>query len=69
MLKNIWLFQTVCQSLLSGNALEKFNGYFSLGGNLVSLFRSISFLEDMLYLTPASEKEKDVHVEQTRIFQ
>lgn len=42
-LKNLWLFQAVCQSPLSGNALEKFNRQSSLRKSLVSLFRSLSF--------------------------
>lgn len=44
MLKDLWLFQAACQSLLSGNALEKFNRH-SLR-SLVSLFRLVYFLED-----------------------
>lgn len=38
-LKNLWLFQAVCQSLLSGNALEKFNRHSSFRRSLVSLFK------------------------------
>lgn len=58
-LKNLWVFQAACQSLFSGNALEKFNRHSSLP-SLVSLFRSISFSEDYVGPTPPSEKEQEM---------
>lgn len=57
MLKHLWIFRAVCQSLFSGNAAEKLNRHSFLRRSLVLQFRSIFFLEDMLGL-PQKRKER-----------
>lgn len=74
MLKYLWIFWAVCQSLFSGNAVEKLYRHSSLRRSLVLLFRSIFFLEDMLGLPqkremPQISMQQKIPLKNSMIFQ